>query len=501
MAKQTDLFDLVQALTMSEKRYFKLFIKKQSTTLQNNHLRLFDAVNAMAQYDEARLKKKFAGQMLGKNLSAEKHYLHQTILKAMRAYQREKSAASKMKELLIDVDFLIEKSLFQQAYRNLQKVSTLAREMEDHLVWLECLDRERRLIKSLMAGETLAVRTRAIIAEKNEVMALLDTRLTYYDLYDELLLRLKTGGIGHADGQAFIGQLKEHPLLQLERKPESFYSGHFFHQLQAFLAHLDGDPESAHTHYAAAVSWWEEHSTQIEEHPNRFRSLIYNLVQSAYQIGRFEVMPPLMDRMAALPVRNPIEEGRAFFNLQFSRLLYIKQMCDFEAFDELLPSIEEGIERFQNDFNEAWQLSFYATFATVEFYRGKPKAASLWNNKILAMGKAKSRVDIRLFGHIFNVVLLFEQDDDQYLDYAIRAADRYIEKHSKDDSILLELMRYLRQLCRNKNDVREMQTLKAFRLFLETNPSQVQAVTGLNEINLWVKSKTENRSIPDLLKH
>ena len=55
------LFQLVSSLEKSEKRHFKLYIKRSSAKEDLKIIRLFDALDRLAEYDEAALLKKTAG--------------------------------------------------------------------------------------------------------------------------------------------------------------------------------------------------------------------------------------------------------------------------------------------------------------------------------------------------------------------------------------------------------------------------------------------------------
>ena len=59
MTKKKDaLSTLIQHLTPSEKRYFKLYAKGNGQQPNNKYIKLFDAVNHPRGYNEAALQKK-----------------------------------------------------------------------------------------------------------------------------------------------------------------------------------------------------------------------------------------------------------------------------------------------------------------------------------------------------------------------------------------------------------------------------------------------------------
>ena len=46
------LFELIQSMTKSEKRYFKLLSSRHSIGGENNYIRIFDALEKMKTYEE-----------------------------------------------------------------------------------------------------------------------------------------------------------------------------------------------------------------------------------------------------------------------------------------------------------------------------------------------------------------------------------------------------------------------------------------------------------------
>ena len=52
-----NLFNLIKTLTKSEKRYFKIEASKHGGDKKNHYVKLFDAIEAMNEYDEEALKK------------------------------------------------------------------------------------------------------------------------------------------------------------------------------------------------------------------------------------------------------------------------------------------------------------------------------------------------------------------------------------------------------------------------------------------------------------
>ena len=127
MKKRDDLFHLIKAMSKSEKRYFTLDAKKSSSK-GSKYLVLFQAVNDMELYDEAKLKKKF-----GKNLRYDKSYLYEAIMRSMRDYRSANSYAARIKEMILDAQYLYERGLYEQCGERLEEARNLANDLDDQI--------------------------------------------------------------------------------------------------------------------------------------------------------------------------------------------------------------------------------------------------------------------------------------------------------------------------------------------------------------------------------
>ena len=150
MIAKDDLFQLVKALSNSEKRYFKLFASRHSAADDNNVTELFDEIDRLDEYDEEKLKKKLSKKKqnlsLVKYLSAEKNALHTLIMRAMRAFHGEKTVDVQLHELMTDELFYHGKSLYDLQSRTIYKAKKLAEQYEKFPVMLMLLQREAKML-------------------------------------------------------------------------------------------------------------------------------------------------------------------------------------------------------------------------------------------------------------------------------------------------------------------------------------------------------------------
>ena len=84
MAKSSsqELFNLIQTLSKSEKRYFKLSVSVQSLKDGEKYIELFDLMARTKEYDEKKILHRIGFKTI-KQLSDHKNYLYELILKSL----------------------------------------------------------------------------------------------------------------------------------------------------------------------------------------------------------------------------------------------------------------------------------------------------------------------------------------------------------------------------------------------------------------------------------
>ncbi len=92
------LFQLIHSLEKSEKRHFKLYIKRSSTKEDLKIVQLFDALDKLNDYDEKSLLKKLPG-IEKPQLSNLKTHLYKQILASLRLLKSADSIDLQLAEM------------------------------------------------------------------------------------------------------------------------------------------------------------------------------------------------------------------------------------------------------------------------------------------------------------------------------------------------------------------------------------------------------------------
>ena len=129
MNAKDDLLFLIQSLNQTEKRYFKIYAQRHVIGKSNAYIDLFEAVETAGKkddYNEAVIKQKLKKVIPASSYAVIKNYLYNLILKSMRAYHEDDTATHAISQRMLDIEFLMQKGLFEKALKMLNTTKQTA---------------------------------------------------------------------------------------------------------------------------------------------------------------------------------------------------------------------------------------------------------------------------------------------------------------------------------------------------------------------------------------
>ena len=416
MRGRDDLYHLIQGMTKTEKRYFVLDAKK-SGRADSRYLSLFEALNDMEQFDEDQLKRSFTV-----NLSSDKAYLYDAILRSMRDYRSQSSSAARMKERLLDARYLFERGLYEQSHARILESKSLASALQDQFALLE-INREEHISLFDRKTKVTLEQIEQLNSERQDCLNAVQEELTYLDLYYRLLLEVfREFNLRDAGSISALKKRLPLHLLEVERKPASPRALRRYYQCQATYHNLLGDTQQVFEHFLKIVEWWEQYPVLREEEFHRYVIDVSNLVNCGYENPDF--LPEAqkwLDRLRQEGSGGSYHHQRIiFFKLSISNLLFLLNQNDFEKAKKMLPEIIAGMQKFGADKSLVLPGNVAIVYFLVEDYRN----CIFWANHITRSLRSSGREDIRRLVRLLKLLSLFELGEVEELETAMRATRR-----------------------------------------------------------------------------
>ncbi|MEX0360051.1 MAG: hypothetical protein AB3N10_03590, partial [Allomuricauda sp.] len=135
------LFVLIESLSKSEKRQFKLYVGRLGVNTDAKFLALFNLLDKMKSYDEKQILD--SGIVKKAQLSNLKAHLYKQILVSLRLNPVNQNIRVQIREQLDFATILYQKGLYKQSLKILDKAKNLAMEHEEKNVAYEIVELEK----------------------------------------------------------------------------------------------------------------------------------------------------------------------------------------------------------------------------------------------------------------------------------------------------------------------------------------------------------------------
>ncbi len=495
MKATDDLHRLLHSLSQAEKRYVKIFASKHLIGEQNKYMRLFDAVLAMAEHNEEKLKK----QIPSRHISSEKNYLYNFVLKSMRTFHSEKSVDKQLKEAMLDIRFLIEKRLYDLCDKELQRAKKLAYEYEKFTMLLEILFLERNTVLERTTKD-IVIATDEINAEIGVVQEKFNEYTTRSQMRCQSFMRLRHKSYSKDEAhQDFFQRLAKHELFNRVPDQNSFELQYNYLITQQNYFQGIGSFDEAYSCQKELLALWDRFEHRKLEDGIMYQISLSNYLNACFNRGNFDSFAETLEAYKNLNCNSEEEEAEKFQNTYYMELLYCMNCDKMDYAISLLPEIEKGMKIYRTKINKARELAFYYNIGLLLFLKENFKASLEWINKIIQDGKTDARIDLQHLARLIQLVLFFETGKHDLLEYSYRSVKRLFNQQNASFGFEAFIFKCLRQLT----DSRPSEYPEIFKELLDSLTSLREGsgsrLVGIEEFEIWARHRLENRPMRDFI--
>jgi hypothetical protein len=494
MKRRTDLYDLIRAMSKSEKRYFTIDAQK-SGRKDSRYLELFQAINDLEEDDEKALRKKF-----GKNLPVDKNYLYEAILRSMRDYRSTNSLAVRIREMILDAKYLYERNLYDQCEQRLWHAKKLATELDDHIIMLEILKEEQWLISDRRSA-SYDSSIRQLLEDSNLVIKRVVTEMELLEVYVNLLdMVFKKFSLNNEEDIKNTKDRFGALLESYEAGRISPTSQRRLYQCRALYGLLLGNFNDVFTNYEQVIDWWDKHPLIKEEEFHKYIVDISNYLNGYLAKGQYQYIPKLIESLENSKPKNLHDKSLVFQKISANRLVYYINSGETKGIDEFLDSIEKGLSSYY--LNQRSQLVLLMNSAILLFIQEDFKGCCKWCKMIFAKKKVASRLDIQWASRLLYLISEYEIDDLDGVEKALRSVTRYFrvnepmpDKRAFEDLVLSTVQKLIFAPISEKKDL-----LRQFLTELKVFGKENRPPLGMNELfTVWANGKLTKKRMSQLL--
>jgi len=497
------LFQLIKSLEKSEKRNFKLFVKRNSAGGDLKFLKVFDALDGMKEYDEAILLKKNK-DIKKQQLSNIKAHLYKQILTSLRLISDENNIDIQLHEQMAHARILFNKGLYLQSLRVLDKMKEAARG-HHQLTYLQQVLFFEKKIEALFITRSMQNRADQLTNESEEV----NERLTVVNKLSNLSLQLYSWYIqhGHARNQKDIDEVNEYFEKHLPKDitKDSFYENLYLFQCFTWYAFIRQDFLQYYRYTQKWVDLFDRYPMMLAAETAMYIKGMHNLMGAHFDLMNHEKLKESIKKFEAFtkhPLVTDNENNRilTYVYLYTAKINLCFLQGNFTKGLKLVPFLEEMLKEYGPFLDKHRVLVFYYKIACLYFGSGENEKAIDYLNRIIN-SKADLRTDLQCYARLLHLIAHYELGNFDLLEYLIKSVYRYMARMENLSKVEEEVFAFLRRSFRvgahalKPEFEKLLETLKKY----ERNPLETRAFSYLDIIS-WLESKIHNVNVEDVIR-
>ena len=503
--RSTDaLFQLVKSLEKSEKRNFKLYVKRNSSSEDLKSVKLFDALDKSDVYDEEQLLKKNKS-IKKQQLSNMKAHLYKQILSSLRLIKDENNIDIQLHEQMDYARILYNKGLYLQSLKVLDKMKEMAKSNEQLTYLQQALFFEKK-IEGLFITRSMREKAEQLSKESDET----NSQLSLINRLSNLSLQLYGWYInhGHVRNQKEMDELKkflEDNLPEETKNAQGFYERLYLYQSYCWYAFIRQDFLQYYRYTQKWVDLFAEHPKMYDIDTAHYIKAMHNLMGAHFDLRNTKKLKDAIDEFEKFSHRQVVKKNEinrilVFVYLATARINIHFLEGTFSEGIKLVPYIEEKLKEYGLFIDRHRILIFYYKIACLYFGTGKNEKAIEYLNKIINW-KVDLRTDLQCYARLLHLIAHYELGNFDLLEYLTKSVYRFMAKMESLSAVEEEMFLFLRRSFQvNAHALKpEFEKLLEKLRKYENNPLETRAFSYLDVIS-WLESKINNVPVQDVIR-
>ena len=505
MKKNSNAFTIIKSLTMSEKRYFKIFSERHTIGEQNKYVALFEVLEKKEIENDVEIKKSLFNRKINANfLSADKNYLYNLILKCLNDFHDSKTFNLQIKESLISIEILFHKGLYKECLNLIYKAEVLAEECENFSLMIDLL-----MWKKKCSGYSLGLKKAAEVnLSIDRYIELLNNLKKITDLYYQSnLLQSNNENNSKANVLNELKNILKQPELRNEKSALSFSAKIFYYLIYANYYSVIKDQSKELDYLQKLTNILNASKTYAVENPLDYIS-IYNRLLSIKKYfpssSFFEDIKMLNEFSKKIQIRKEVVVQRVFVHAHTHELEYYLINNDFQQAIYKTKEIEKEISKLNFDIEPFHMIYFYYLQAIVLIFVGEFHKSLKYINKTLNDFTYDDRPQVYLRIEILNCIVHYELKNHSLV---VSLAKKTL-KNNLQQSLLVpieqQLLQTLIKICENKYFTSKIES-NLFQDLLDKNNSaklntKSKASSLEDNYQKWIIAKVKKKLVSETFK-
>lgn len=490
------LFILIQRMSKTEKRHFKLYARSHSpNTGTINYLQLFDLIAKQNKYDEEKIIKQ--NIVKKEHMPMLKNYLFNLILENLRIQRSNRNDIDCQLNNLIEGAFIMrEKGIEKEEYKLWEKAKQMAFRHERWGYALHVL---------LMQSEKITRDQNVVLLgeNENEIKSLIEKveNLLEYKKIRREAIQLLMG----LDPQKSVRNNKEvekilnYPLIRNEKNGMSaaaVMEGHFTRlQFRNIMEDYTGTLKAV----GQLLNFIESNYSKLDFAEYHYAVALCDMASSQLGLGKYKEAFLTMQKHKGSTLKSLTTRDYVFIASHDFELNYYLITGEFKRGIITIRKMENQMKKIKMLIHYRQIYILYFNASSIFFLAGEYKDALHWIRKITnpPIGAGPCREDIRAWAHLVTILIHYEKKTPDILDHLTTSTRHFMNKRARLYKVEETVLRFMHRLniieMDKKNLRKEFQNFRNELIRITKDPKEQKALIYFDLFS-WVESKIENKS-------
>jgi hypothetical protein len=501
MLKSEALILLVNSMTKSEKKAFRVFSKKSKSI--PDYMVLFDIIDRKGAKDTNNLRDFFQSERKGSSFEVTSKYLYKLILDKLLLLREEQDSYYSLFNNIMKARILFEKSLFEEAF-DLLKFTIL--ESEKYENYYALMLASKLELEYLLNLDFPAVNEKDLLNKHfkiNEILKYFRKINELSSLYELLKFRITYRGHVRSPQQRIeLNDLVVSEMSIIATSSLENFEIKKLHQLfQANYLISVGDYKSALRSFNELYSLFEANSHLWSNPPIYYLLTLEGVLESLRKIRNYEGMKLFVDRL-----RN-LKSSSMNFNANVHCIIFLNELFprldqgEFKSSYELMQEYKESLYNKSHLLSLSLQAELSLYSALIMFGNKDFKSAYKFINTIILRGKNYYNLPLYRTIRLVNLMILYELKSFDLILNETRSIKREIKGSEQSYRLEKFMLKFL-----NKSELPMLQKNRD-KLWEKTSPVMEdfrdnifeQQVLKIFDFTAWVESKIKKQPLSEVL--
>jgi len=497
------LFQLVHSLEKSEKRNFKLYIKRSSGNEDLKIIELFDALDKLKEYDEALLLKKLPS-IKKPQLSNIKVHLYKQLLASLRLLKSADSIDLQLNEQFDYAHILYKKGLFAQSLKILDKAKETAKANQKFNFLTLVLALEKR-IEMLHITRSMQSRAEQLSAETVEVTGRIDMVAKLSNLALQLYSWfIKNGHARNEDDEIVVKHFFHEHLPPNAEEQTGFYEKLYLFQSYSWYAFIRQDFLMYYRYSQKWVDLFEDQPLMQRVETGHYIKGLHTLLNAHFDLRNYDKFEIALRQFESFAHTERVMDHdnfriQAFIYITSAKINQHCMLGTFKAGLLLVPAIEEKMNEYDLFIDNHRIMVLNYKIATLYFGSEDYSTCIDYLQKIINE-QVDIRDDLQSYARLLHLLAHFEMGNYELMEYLTKSVYRFMAKKQNVTVLEEEMFKFLRhsfQLPRNKLKSELEMFLQKVKKF-EKSRFETRAFAYLDIIS-WLEGKVNQKPMATII--